>query len=76
MAQETADQILNSIDIDQLGGERQAAEGNAPLLLEDVDSAVLVLDGHLDVFAVSFSEDGRIDRRYSLYRAHQGDLVG
>ena len=75
MAQETADQILNSIDIDQLGGERQAAEGNAPLLLENVDSAVLVLDGHLDVFAVSFSEDGRIDRRYSLYRAHQGDLV-
>lgn len=75
MAQETAEQTLNSFDVDMLGGKRQAAEGNAPLRLDDVDSAVLVLDGHLDVFAISLSEDGNIARRYSLYRAHQGDLV-
>ena len=48
MAQDTAEQTLNSFDVDILGGKRQAAEGNAPLRLDDVDSAVLVLDGHLD----------------------------
>jgi ATP-binding cassette subfamily C protein len=66
---------LDSLTSVPLGGRMMAAGANAPIRIADADTALIVLEGHVDVFILALDRHGDIVSRHSLYRAVEGDLV-
>lgn len=56
-------------------GRRTGAAANAPLLLADAGDGILVLQGHVDMFAVRVENGAPTGQRHSLFRAHAGEVV-
>ncbi len=75
MQRRRLEMLLGSVDEAVLAGNVQRIAGNQPILLTDPDQSLLVLDGHVDVFAVLPAGDGAGGQRHSLFRAAAGELV-
>ena len=67
--------LLDSIDVPSLGGDVRSIGGNTPIALSRPDSTVLVLEGHVDVFAVRADAAGSGGQRHALFRAAVGEMV-
>lgn len=66
---------LGTVTQAPLGGRRLQAGSNAPVRLADAETALIVLQGHADVFILTIDGDGEVVGRDSIYRAYEGDLV-
>lgn len=75
MSQRTLEQYLDQIDLTSLGGETRLIEGNTPVLLTDPGQALVVIEGHVDVFAVRLEDDHPSGQRYSLFRTTAGEAL-
>jgi NHLM bacteriocin system ABC transporter ATP-binding protein len=75
MQRRNAEKLLASIDIRPFADEAQSIGANRPILLDRPDMAVLILTGHVDVFAVRPDAEGNIGLRHSLYRAAAGEMI-
>jgi len=75
MKRRTLEQYCQDMDVDQLAGERRTVGSNAPLLLRNSRHGILVLDGHVDVFAVRFENGVVVGPRHSLFRATAGEIL-
>ncbi len=58
-----------------LKGRRTSVSANAPLLLDRAGDCVLVLSGHVDVFAVRVENGEPVGQRHPLFRANAGEAV-
>jgi len=75
MSRRTLEQYLNETDVAAFEGEHCAIGANAPILLNDSDDALLVLEGHVDVFVVEIKDGEPVGQRHSLFRATTGEIL-
>ncbi|HBT41517.1 MAG TPA: hypothetical protein DEB21_05700, partial [Rhodospirillaceae bacterium] len=64
-----------SVEWGEFKGRRTGAAANAPLLLDRAGGCVLVLSGHVDVFAVRVENGEPVGQRHPLFRANTGEAV-
>tara|TARA_R110001592_G_scaffold361214_1_gene671314 strand:- start:8050 stop:11013 length:2964 start_codon:yes stop_codon:yes gene_type:complete len=75
MQRRNPEKFLASIDIRSFADEAQSIGANRPILLDRPEMSVLILTGHVDVFAVRPDVEGNIGQRYALYRAAAGEMI-
>lgn len=69
------EQQLAEVDLSRLGGERRVLGANTPVELSSPDSALVVLSGQVDVFAVKLANGQSKGQRHPLFRAAAGEIL-
>lgn len=64
-----------TLDPNFLDAKHRIIGANTPILLDRLDKALFVLEGHVDVFAVQIKDGLPIGQRHTLFRATTGDLL-
>ena len=75
MTQRTLEHYLQDMELASLGGEIRVIGANAPVLLTDTEPALLVVEGHVDVFVVELENGQPVGQRHSLFRTTAGEIL-
>lgn len=75
MKKRALEHLLQKLDLTILDGKRRVIGANMPILLDDLNKAMFVLEGHVDVFAVRIKDGIPVGQRHALFRATKGEML-